>query len=60
MEKCMQLYSIQTITHGVMMVGPVGTGKSAVWTVLLQAMTVPGSAAEAPFEPTKFVATVRD
>lgn len=38
MEKCMQLYQIQKITHGVMMVGQVATGKSAVWRTLLDAM----------------------
>ena len=38
MEKCLQLYQIQRITHGVMMVGEVGTGKSACWKILLEAM----------------------
>ena len=38
MEKCLQLYMIQKITHGVMMVGEVGTGKSACWKILLEAM----------------------
>ena len=36
--KMLQLYEIQKITHGVMMVGSVGTGKSAVWKTLLAAM----------------------
>ncbi|CAD7970790.1 unnamed protein product, partial [Amoebophrya sp. A120] len=38
LEKMMQLYEIQRITHGVMMVGTVGTGKSAAWRTLLAAM----------------------
>eukprot|EP00397_Hematodinium_sp_SG-2012_P000022 GEMP01000022.1.p1 GENE.GEMP01000022.1~~GEMP01000022.1.p1 ORF type:complete len:4594 (-),score=1270.22 GEMP01000022.1:1053-14834(-) len=38
LEKCLQLYSIQKITHGVMMVGTVGTGKSCVWRTLMDAM----------------------
>eukprot|EP00928_Gymnodinium_smaydae_P025254 TRINITY_DN20180_c0_g1_i4.p1 TRINITY_DN20180_c0_g1~~TRINITY_DN20180_c0_g1_i4.p1 ORF type:complete len:4280 (-),score=1133.62 TRINITY_DN20180_c0_g1_i4:296-13135(-) len=38
MLKCMELYAIQNITHGIMLVGAVGTGKSAVWKVLLDAM----------------------
>jgi len=38
MLKCMELYQIQRITHGVMLVGTVGTGKSTVWRVLLDAM----------------------
>jgi len=38
MLKCMELYQIQRITHGVMLVGAVGTGKSTVWRTLLDAM----------------------
>eukprot|EP00916_Digyalum_oweni_P025987 GHVL01042788.1.p1 GENE.GHVL01042788.1~~GHVL01042788.1.p1 ORF type:complete len:2866 (+),score=438.01 GHVL01042788.1:781-8598(+) len=38
LEKVLQLYQIQRLTHGVMMVGPVGVGKTAAWTVLLDAM----------------------
>lgn len=38
MLKCMELYQIQKITHGIMLVGTVGTGKSTVWRVLLDAM----------------------
>lgn len=38
MLKCMELYQIQRITHGVMLVGTVGTGKSTVWRTLLDAM----------------------
>ncbi|TPX36351.1 hypothetical protein SmJEL517_g01576 [Synchytrium microbalum] len=37
-EKVVQLYQIQRIHHGVMMVGPTGTGKSAAWRVLLQTL----------------------
>ena len=38
MTKILQLYQIQTIHHGVMMVGDSGSGKSAVWQVLLRAL----------------------
>ncbi|KAL8700215.1 MAG: hypothetical protein Q9224_001067, partial [Gallowayella concinna] len=38
MTKIIQLYQIQAIHHGVMMVGPSGSGKSAVWKVLLRAL----------------------
>ncbi|KAJ3090057.1 hypothetical protein HK102_004799, partial [Quaeritorhiza haematococci] len=38
MEKVIQLYQIQNIHHGLMMVGPSGSGKSAAWQVLLQAL----------------------
>jgi dynein heavy chain 1 len=37
-EKCMQLYQIQNLCHGVMMVGPTGVGKSAAWKLLLDCM----------------------
>ncbi|CBZ49657.1 hypothetical protein NCLIV_001450 [Neospora caninum Liverpool] len=37
-EKILQLYQIQKLQHGVMLVGPVGTGKSAAWRILLDAM----------------------
>lgn len=36
--KTLQLYQIQSIHHGVMMVGRSGSGKSASWKVLLQAL----------------------
>ena len=36
--KCLQLYQILTIHHGVMMVGKSGSGKSAAWKILLQAL----------------------
>ncbi|KAL1976030.1 hypothetical protein VTN31DRAFT_4422 [Thermomyces dupontii] len=36
--KALQLYQIQCIHHGVMMVGRSGSGKSAAWKVLLQAL----------------------
>lgn len=38
MTKVLQLYQIQNIHHGVMMVGNSGTGKSAAWRLLLDAM----------------------
>lgn len=37
-EKILQLYQIQSIHHGVMMVGKSGAGKSSAWKVLLQAL----------------------
>jgi dynein heavy chain 1 len=37
-EKCMQLFQIQNLCHGVMMVGPTGVGKSAAWKLLLDCM----------------------
>ncbi|KAH1445767.1 hypothetical protein KXX68_006905 [Aspergillus fumigatus] len=36
--KILQLYQIQSIHHGVMMVGRSGSGKSAAWKILLQAL----------------------
>lgn len=38
MTKILQLYQIQAIHHGVMMVGDSGSGKSAIWKVLLRAL----------------------
>lgn len=38
MQKVLQLYQIQRLHHGVMMVGPSGCGKSVAWRVLLEAM----------------------
>jgi dynein heavy chain 1 len=38
MTKIFQLYQIQSIHHGVMMVGNSGSGKSAIWKVLLKAL----------------------
>lgn len=38
MQKVLQLYQIQKIQHGVMMVGPAGSGKSEAWRVLLSAL----------------------
>ena len=37
--KILQLYQVQNMRHGVMMVGPTGVGKSSAWAVLLEAMT---------------------
>ncbi|KAL6068809.1 putative dyneins heavy chain [Balamuthia mandrillaris] len=36
--KLLQLYQIQILRHGVMMVGPSGSGKSSAWRVLLEAL----------------------
>ncbi|CAO3598448.1 unnamed protein product [Absidia cylindrospora] len=38
MEKVIQLYQIQNIHHGLMMVGPSGSGKSIAWKTLLTAL----------------------
>ncbi|KAK5108990.1 hypothetical protein LTR62_007624 [Meristemomyces frigidus] len=38
LTKVLQLYQIQNLHHGVMMVGSSGTGKSTAWQVLLAAM----------------------
>ncbi len=38
-EKLFQLYSIQLLCHGVMMVGPSGSGKSEAWKILLEALS---------------------
>ena len=38
-DKILQLYSIQKMHYGVMMVGQSGTGKSAAWRILLEALT---------------------
>ncbi|TKA59707.1 Dynein heavy chain, cytoplasmic, partial [Cryomyces minteri] len=38
LTKILQLYQIQVLQHGVMMVGDSGSGKSAAWRVLLQAL----------------------
>ncbi|KAF4126868.1 dynein heavy chain 1, cytosolic [Geosmithia morbida] len=38
MTKVLQLYQIQKIHHGVMMVGQSGTGKSGAWRLLLSAL----------------------
>ncbi|KAG2160116.1 dynein heavy chain and region D6 of dynein motor-domain-containing protein [Suillus bovinus] len=37
-SKILQLYQIQKIQHGLMMVGPSGTGKTNAWQVLLAAL----------------------
>ncbi len=38
MTKVLQLYQIQSLHHGVMMVGSSGTGKSTAWKILSQAL----------------------
>lgn len=38
MTKVLQLYSVTTLAHGLMMVGPSGTGKSTSWRILLEAL----------------------
>lgn len=38
-EKVMQLYQIQSVNHGLMMVGPSGTAKTSTWNVLLEALS---------------------
>jgi dynein heavy chain 1, cytosolic len=38
LEKVLQLNQMQKLYHGIMLVGSVGTGKTAVWTTLLGAM----------------------
>ncbi|VDB92823.1 BgtA-20854 [Blumeria graminis f. sp. tritici] len=40
MTKILQLYQIQIIHHGVMMVGNSGSGKSVAWKILLQALQI--------------------
>lgn len=37
-DKVIQLYQIQNISHGLMLVGPSGTGKTRAWQVLLAAL----------------------
>ncbi|EGG20698.1 cytoplasmic dynein heavy chain [Cavenderia fasciculata] len=37
-EKILQLHQIQNINHGLMMVGPSGSGKSCAWNVYLEAI----------------------
>lgn len=37
-KKILQLYQVLEIRHGVMLVGPSGTGKSLAWKVLLEAL----------------------
>ena len=39
-EKLLQLKSLLDVRHGVMLVGPSGTGKTAAWTTLLEALTI--------------------
>ncbi|XP_073982188.1 dynein heavy chain, cytoplasmic isoform X4 [Rhodnius prolixus] len=51
-EKVLQLYQICNLNHGLMMVGPSGSGKSSAWRVLLKALE--------RFEGTEGVAHVID
>jgi dynein heavy chain 1 len=37
-EKAMQLFQVMQLRHGVMLVGPSGSGKSSAWRVLLEAL----------------------
>ena len=37
-DKVLQVYQISCIHHGLMMVGPSGSGKSAAWKILLKAL----------------------
>lgn len=37
-QKVLQLYQIQRLHHGLMMVGPSGCGKSKAWQVLINAL----------------------
>ena len=38
LEKVLQFFQIQRISHGLMLVGPCGCGKTAAWKVLLEAL----------------------
>ena len=38
LDKCLQLYQITTLNHGLMLVGQTGSGKSMSWRVLLKAL----------------------
>eukprot|EP00796_Vickermania_ingenoplastis_P008354 gene8354-5852_t len=38
-EKCLQLYDITTLRHGLMLVGPAGSGKTTAYTTLQRALT---------------------
>lgn len=37
-QKVLQLYQIQRLHHGLMMVGPSGCGKTKAWQVLINAL----------------------
>ena len=37
-QKVLQLYQIQRLHHGLMMVGPSGCGKSKAWEALINAL----------------------
>lgn len=38
-EKCLQLYDVTTLRHGLMLVGPAGSGKTTAYTSLQRALT---------------------
>ncbi|KAL7709319.1 dynein heavy chain cytosolic putative [Lotmaria passim] len=38
-QKCLQLYDITTLRHGLMLVGPAGSGKTATFTALQRALS---------------------
>ena len=38
LQQVLQLYQITQLHHGLMMVGPSGSGKSSAWRVLLEAL----------------------
>ena len=38
LQQVLQLYQITQLHHGLMMVGPSGSGKSSAWRVLLKAL----------------------
>ena len=40
LQKTLQLYQIQKLNHGLMLVGPTGVGKTSAWSILLEAMEV--------------------
>lgn len=40
LQKVLQIYQIQKLNHGLMIVGPTGVGKSAAWKILLETMRV--------------------
>ncbi len=39
-SKALQVYQVQCMRHGVMLVGPTGSGKTSAWQIILEAMTI--------------------